>query len=217
MLYHVSSQDATPGRGCRFLLHLLNILRATRQRVYDECILMHFADVHSIVYYVLLCIVYTTFEIQDYSFYMHYYERIVVHLTTFSASNCQAHHTGFAKVGQLRMNLKRCRRGALPFSSATNDDLWQLRKVCWNGYINVCMICSRHLLFSFLRIFWCSHRPKESASPFNHIFPFAASLIWWGFATVDQRLQWSFHQILVRSPAALMNLLNDALPRPQEF
>ena len=92
-----------------------------------------------------------------------------------------------------------------------------LREGCWNGYINVCMICSSHLLFSFLRIFWCSHRPKESASPFNHIFPFAASLIWWGFATVDQRLQWSFHQILVRSPAALMNLLNDALPRPQEF
>lgn len=89
---------------------------------------VHFADVHSIVYYVLLCIVYTTFEIQDYSFYMHYYERIVVHLTTFSASNCQAHHTGFAKVGQLRMNLKRCRRGALPFSSATNDDLWHCGK-----------------------------------------------------------------------------------------
>ena len=122
-------------------------------------------------------IVYTTFEIQDYSFCMHHYERIVVCLTTFSASNCQAHHTGFAKVGQLRMNLKRCRRGALPFSSATNDDLWHCGKYVEMANINVCMICSRHLLFSFLRIFWCSHRPKESASPFNHIFPFAASLI----------------------------------------
>ncbi len=51
MSYHVSSQDANPRRGCCFLLHLLNVLRATRQGVYDECILQ---DV--ILSYCMYCI-----------------------------------------------------------------------------------------------------------------------------------------------------------------